>query len=175
MTHNLKIIAQDERHTRASWRNVFLMVYRHSPTLPAVEEIDKELTALVQANPGGIILCSIIEPGCTLPEGPVRDRMKAVMSGLGKGLLGTVTVPEGDGVWAATMRSLMVGVSLVLPSAHVQQICRTQDETAASLAKIMGNNTSPTDVAAVLTQLRAAFPRAAPATKKGWFGSKAAS
>lgn len=167
MSTDVKILGQDARHIRAEWRNVYAVVYRESPTLAHMDPIERETKALAARHPEGIAMCVIIEPGCGAPDAPVRQKSAAVLDGLGKSLLGAATVPEGEGIWAASMRSLLVGVALVVPSGYPQEICRTPEETATALNKILGGKAPIADLQNVLADVRAAFPKvAAPEQKK---------
>ncbi len=166
MNTDVKILGQDASHIRAEWRNLYALVYRESPTLAHMDPIEREIKALSQRFPEGIAMCVIIEPGCSAPPAPVRQRSAAVLDGLGKSLLGSATVPEGDGIWAASMRSMLVGVALVVPSGYPQEICRSPEETAAALNKFLGGKAPIADLQNVLADVRAAFPKVAAPEKK---------
>ncbi len=174
MANQLKVLGQDDAYIRAEWENLYLVVYRAAPKFEHLDGIEKDFQSLVSRYPNGIVSCVIIEPGTGAPEAKVRERSKAIMDGIAKNLRGAATVPEGEGLWGATMRSLLVGMTLLAPSSYPQEICKSQEEASGVLANWMNSGKQPADVLAVLHELRVAFakPQAQDTGKKSWWRSK---
>lgn len=116
---------------------VCLVVWRRSVTLERFERQRTALRALAERHPAGISFLCVIGENVPPPDAELRKASNQMIAALGNRLRYIACVIEGGGFRAATTRSVLAGMALLLrsSSAPAIRIVASTTEAAAWLAQ----------------------------------------
>ena len=115
------------------------MIWRRTPTTPALVRLAAGLNAFASRHQNGIAMLVVVEPGTGMPEAAVRARMARDMKRHESFTRAMALVYEAEGFMAATVRAVVAGLQVLSrqgrPGAHV----RDEVEQAAEVARAAGD------------------------------------
>jgi hypothetical protein len=115
---------------------VCLVVWRQSVTVERFERERAALHALAHRHPGGVGFLCVIGENVPPPTAELRNATIQMISALGTRLRWVACVIEGEGFRAATTRSVLAGMALLLRSSGPAiRIAASTAEAAAWLAQ----------------------------------------
>lgn len=111
----MELAAEPSAFWFGAYRNLNLLVWLRAATGTAVERIDRTNPARVAAHPEGISTVHVILESAGPPDTDARNRLNAMHARWGKTVGCAAVVIEQRGFAGVTMRSVVTGMTLLLP------------------------------------------------------------
>ncbi len=144
--------AQDEHHCIATWRNVYIVIWRHETQLPAVKSLASHLAQFAEVPAKGCTLLTIIEAGAPMPSADARSELARFMTSAANRLKSSAVAFEGAGFRAAAVRGVVTGLTMLARQPYPHKIFSTVPEAAQWLATSMPVTAqAPVEAAALIT------------------------
>jgi hypothetical protein len=127
---DINVIAQGKTFCFASWRQAYILDFRDTPSIEALDASVLGKRDVYAQNPGGIVVLNIVPGERPLPSGEVRDHAARKQGEDLDGVLAHATVVTGAGFRPGTLRSMLAGLYLVSRSPFPRKVFSTVDEAA---------------------------------------------
>lgn len=124
-----------------SWRNIFIVSWRCNTTLDASNEVAEVCATFAAGHAEGIGLLTIIEDTAPPPPGKVRSRI-AEFLGQADYIKASGVAMEGSGFRAATVRSVVAGLSMLARQPFPHKVFRDAHEALSWLVPELAKCTS---------------------------------
>jgi hypothetical protein len=157
----LKYHVQTRDQTLATWRNLVIVVWSGTVTVPALRSVETASRDVLQRFPQGNCAVSLTLEETPMPGAEVRRVGSELARDLGPRSLASATVIEGSGFFASAARSVIAGVMLVSGVRATQRVFSSIDEVGGFIAPhIAAGRATPHEVVGVVRAIRAAIARA---------------
>lgn len=133
----VKVISRGKDYCFASWRQVYILEFRDTPSIEALDASVLGKREVYAANPSGIVVFNLLPGDRPLPSAEVRDYAERKQGEDLTGVLAHATVVTGAGFRAGTFRSMLAGLYLVSRSPFPRKVFSSVDEAAAWEATIL--------------------------------------
>ena len=120
----------------ASRGPVCVALWRGKPTLELFQVQRAELAMAVACQPGNQLFLCIVEAKADPPDQPVRSASAQMISGHGRKLAGCACVIEGSGFRSALTRTVLTGISLLIPKPAPNRFFESTSAACAWLATL---------------------------------------
>ncbi|HEX6244142.1 MAG TPA: hypothetical protein VFZ61_24670 [Polyangiales bacterium] len=127
----------DRDHVVATWRNVFICVWRHQTEEQAVRNLKPVIEALKAAHPRGIAMVTVVEPDADLPTPGARQALPKLFKEVAKGVACSALVFEGEGFRAAAVRALTTTFNMLAAQPFPHRVFPTVDAAEAMLMALL--------------------------------------
>jgi hypothetical protein len=122
--------------------DLFVTIWRDRTTLEGVEILQSHLADFARDRSKELALLTIIEAGAKMPAVGTREPLARVLNGVAEQVLISGVAFEGEGFLAASIRSVVVGLTLIArqPFPHrtfkdVEEVARWFESERASIGK----------------------------------------
>ena len=134
---DLRIVGQTSEHVMVVEGDLVIHRLRGAVTQAYLDHSAVGLKAATeQSADGKYVLVVLIEATAKIPESGVRAESTRLWKKTESALRGHVIVLEGDGFWAAAVRSVLAGIMIVGRSAVPREVVRKDDDAMKFLAKL---------------------------------------
>jgi hypothetical protein len=157
--------ARDADHCVATWHTVFIVVWRFETAASAVANMNRVLRAFMEEHPGPLTMVMIIEPTSRVPGAGARSEFAVLSRDLVPRMALAVIVPEGGGFRVATVRSVAIALTVLLPHKVPFKFVDTVDQASAAIAPHLQEATG--GAAAFARAVAAMRAKLGPAVGKG--------
>jgi hypothetical protein len=120
----------------ASRGPVCLALWRSKPTPELFQIQSAELASAVAHRPGHQLFLCIVEAKADPPDQPVRSASAQMISGHGRKLAGFACVIEGSGFRSALTRTVLTGITLLVPKPAPNRFFESTSAACAWLASL---------------------------------------
>lgn len=162
LTESWRTVAISPDYALATWQQIFAVIWRHETTMEGAAHLRAACTAFAKDNPSGIGLLTIVEAGAPLPGGPARKEIASFLADASSFIKCSAVIFEGSGFRAASVRSVVTGLTLVARQAYPHKVCDL-DEAARMFAEILpratGRTVSADAMRSSLAVLRSSFTK----------------
>jgi hypothetical protein len=117
-----KIIYCDDAVCIAHWYNVQILNIPGLMTVRHLPEVDRAYKTLARAYPGNAIGLGINYAGGEISDAETRTRSAAMIKEWGNTLRHLAMVLEGGGVWAAAMRTVIRGMTVMSRASYTTTV-----------------------------------------------------
>ncbi|HET9953731.1 MAG TPA: hypothetical protein VFQ61_04490 [Polyangiaceae bacterium] len=131
-----RTVATSPDYALATWQQVFAVIWRRETTLEGAGHLRSACTAFAQHHPKGIGLLTIVESGAPLPVSAVRKEIAAFLGDASSFIKCSAVIFEGSGFRAASVRSVVTGLTLLARQAYPHKVCDL-DEAARMFSEIL--------------------------------------
>lgn len=125
-----EILSRGSNLTVATWRNLFVIVWRGVVTLSAVEHADALLKRFAETVSGRIVVMIVIEERTPPPGLHTRNATVGVLRRMAPRILCLPVICEGQGFLASAQRAAIAGMNLILRYPYPHKTFATVDEAA---------------------------------------------
>lgn len=137
---------------------VFIAIWRGEQTLESHQLMEDGLRKAVERAPGATSFICIIEPSAPIPKDPrIRSESSGMLARMGSRLCSAAAVIEGTGLRITTIRSILIGVNMVVQRSQPQPI-KVTGTVSEAMSWISGFHPTfpslPTEVTRAVRQLR---------------------
>jgi hypothetical protein len=147
------IQASTGNYVLATWQDLVLAVWCGETTLAGVREGQRVFDDHAGRSPKGVLLLTVVEEAAPMPDGDARAGLgRLLKSGAGRTRRSAV-VYEGAGFKAATVRSVVTGITALSKPPFPHKVFATVDQAAAFLAE--GETTTRAQISTMVTDVRA--------------------
>jgi hypothetical protein len=129
--------------------DVFVIRWWLSPTLEAVEEMDRVLSRAEQTMNGRQVILPVVDTSVPSPPGDVRAALQDVIKRHDRAVQSVAYVVLGSGFHAATLRAIMTGMVLAKRPQHSTTVHASTAAAIASLEVRRGRPDTPGLIAAI--------------------------
>jgi hypothetical protein len=137
----------------ASFGLIAISVWDETPTFDQARSASAVIGQLA-AQHSGIALLSIVGPGCSIPDGPIRDHITEEVRRHNDHIRSVAHVIESVGFGAAAVRAVLTGMSVILHPPYTVKAFSTVAEAGAHLKSFFPKNARPTGFVDALVELR---------------------
>ena len=129
------IHASTERYVLATWQDLVLAVWCGDTTMAGVREGQRVFDDHAAKTPNGVLLLTVVEEQAPMPDGDARAGLgRLLKSGAGRTRRSAV-VYEGAGFRAATVRSVVTGITALSKPPFPHRVFALVDQAAAFLSE----------------------------------------
>jgi hypothetical protein len=139
---DIRLLHCDKDMALGASTDLFVTIWRARTTLDGVEILDSQLTEFASERPKELALLTIIEAGAKMPDPGTREPLARVLNSVAEQVLISGVAFEGEGFLAASIRSVVVGLTLIArqPFPHrtfkdVEEASRWIESERASIGK----------------------------------------
>jgi hypothetical protein len=132
---------------------LLISVWDAAPTLE-MASIAASVLQQVARTESGVVVLSVLGPNTPPPEGAVRQAFAESFDRHKSRIAAVAQVVEGEGFRAAAMRSVLVGITLLLRPGFEQKACATIADAAQFLSEHSKGKVGAADVIRGVTELR---------------------
>jgi hypothetical protein len=133
----VKVISRGKDYCFASWRQAYILEFRDTPSIEALDASVLGKREVYAANPQGVVVFNLVPGDRPLPSAEVREYAERKQGEDLAGVLAHATVVTGNGFRAGTFRSMLAGLYLVSRSSFPRKVFSNVDEAAAWQATIL--------------------------------------
>lgn len=133
----VKVISRGKDYCFASWRQVYILEFRDTVSIEALDASVLGKREVYAANPSGIVVFNLLPGDRPLPSSEVRDYAERKQGEDLAGVLAHATVVTGAGFRAGTVRSMLAGLFLVSRSPFPRKVFSNVEEAAAWEATVL--------------------------------------
>jgi hypothetical protein len=126
--------ARDAGHCVATWYGVFLVIWRLETAASAVANMNRVLRAFMEEHPDPRTMVMIVESTSRVPGAGARSEFAVLSRDLVPKMALAVAVPEGGGFRVATVRSVAIALTVLLPHKVPFKFVDTVDQASAAIA-----------------------------------------
>ena len=141
-----------------AWRNFNVFAWHETPTMDAVQRIDRTNPERTAAHPERISTAHIILPSVSAPSAQVRDAFNDMHQRWGATVGAAAVVIERGGLMGLAVRTTIAGMTMVAPKHYRVKVCETVDDAAPWLAehhaRATGVRVTVVDLLAVMRHAR---------------------
>ncbi|MDX2052532.1 MAG: hypothetical protein SFV15_09090 [Polyangiaceae bacterium] len=152
-----KLLALDAEFARASWFNMYVMVWSGEVRSQHLTTLEQEMWALATTYPG-VIALSILEQGARPPEPWAREIIKNQQRALASHLVKSVQLVDGQGFWASSVIGVVVSFQNLRETGLRQSVARSVAEAAKEICPFVrgpqGQTANALDVAKIIQGIR---------------------
>jgi hypothetical protein len=132
-------ILADDVVVLASWRSVLVARWKRVPTPAQMRSVRRAIRGVVSRS-GEFAAINFVEArnATALPD-DVRDEIAATQREFDHQQRALATVVEGTGFWAATVRSVAVGLALMSRTRFPQRVFGRSDDACAWVAPLLAD------------------------------------
>jgi len=127
------IAHEDEHHLVATWGNLLLLIWKNETRLAAIQGLRDTMQGLAKRQPDGMTLLTVIERGAPLPSSTERRALSDVLRDFSGSVLRSAVLIDADGLRAATVRSVITGLTLIARQPYPHRVFGRAAEAAAWL------------------------------------------
>jgi hypothetical protein len=117
------VVTQCQDYALASWNEIVAVVWRHETTVDAVRNMQSAVTELARSYPKGIGMLTVIAAGAPLPGSAARKALADLLSTGSVYIRCSAVIMEGSGFRAATVRSVVTGLTMMSKHDFPHRIC----------------------------------------------------
>lgn len=126
--NDIRHIASGPGYYFASWRDVYVMDFRSTPTLEALDASVIGKKVVHKQNPNGVLVLNIVEGEAPLPNMQIRSYAEKKQNEDLTGVICHGTVVLGESFRSSTVRSMLAGMYLIGRSKYPRKVFSTLDE-----------------------------------------------
>jgi hypothetical protein len=126
--------ARDADHCVATWHGVFVVVWRFETAAIAVANMNRVLRAFMEEQPDPVTMVMIVESTSRVPGARARSEFAVLSRDLVPKMALAVAVPEGGGFRVATVRSVAIALTVLLPHKVPFKFVDTVDQASVAIA-----------------------------------------
>ncbi|NUP14428.1 MAG: hypothetical protein HOW73_51010 [Polyangiaceae bacterium] len=130
MTSDPRIYVVDQDHAIASWRNVYISIWRRNPSAERLRNLRSLTSRFLRETTGPVFAIVLVEEKCPVPDDAGRQHSVAFIRDLSPRASCIVLVFEGTGFMAAASRAVMVGLmsaaQFVIPYKVMQNVAEAE-------------------------------------------------
>jgi hypothetical protein len=130
----LQVRALEPDYCLASWKQVFIVIWRHDTTMEGVRDLDRQLIAHEASCPQGCALLTIIEQGAPMPSSDVRTALARFMTAGARVIKSSAVAFEGAGFRAAAVRGVVTGLTMLARQPYPHKVFATMVDAAQWLS-----------------------------------------
>lgn len=129
----------DRDHIVGWWRDLHFIFWCGETRMPAVHALGEDLGRMVESRPGGIGVFVSVAEHVALPSGPARAELSAMLREHSASIRASCVAVEGSGFRAATVRSVLAGISFVVRPGYPHRVTDSLFASVDWLAATCGN------------------------------------
>lgn len=169
MSEPAELLSVDANHAVATWRRVFVHVWRMHTTLPVARASMANLKMFGAERPGGIGMITIIGAGAPPPSTEVSRELASMIRNAE--VRASAVAFEGGGFRASIVRSVITGLAILARPPYPHFVTGTLAEASDWLIESLDRAgveafASPAELTAAIDRLRSDLP-AGPASSPG--------
>ncbi len=138
-----RITALEPGFATGHWHDLFIGVWRGTPTLEAVAEWSRQYDHMAARHPIGFLSIVVIEAHTPIPDGATRKALTAVMDRLGSNVRAMAAVQEASGFVGATVRSVLLLLTNMSTGPYPRRIFGSCQDAARWLALHKNGQAAP--------------------------------
>ena len=109
---DVTVISRGEGYLIGCWRNLYVIDFRVTPTIEAIDKSVAGKRTVLERHPQGVVVLNFLAQG-PMPPSEVRAHAAKAQTKDIAGVLGHATVIDATGFAASAMRSILTGLFLV--------------------------------------------------------------
>ncbi len=149
----VRIVEEESAYSISTWRNLMVSCWFGQPTMRPLQIIEATAQKLLEHQPEGILVLGVMKFGVPVAGSEERQLAASSLMRLGKHVIAVASVIEGNGFWAAAIRSTMSLIGLTARSSV--KIFGTVPEASEFLSpKLSAPRTGSGAIADLVTTLR---------------------
>jgi hypothetical protein len=129
----------DRDHIVGWWRDVHFIFWYGETRMPAVHALREDLQRMVESRPGGIAAFVLVAEHVALPAGSARTQLARLLREHAPSIRASCVAVEGSGFRAATVRSVLAGMSFIVRPGYPHRVTDSLIASADWLAATCGN------------------------------------
>ena len=144
-------------YSLAYWNEIVAVVWRHETTVDAVQCLQSAVADLAQAHPKGIDMLTVIAERAPLPSSVARKALADLLSEGSAFIRCSAVILEGSGFRAATVRSVVTGLTMMSKHDFPHRICDVEGAAqlyAQVLPSVPGRSLDADTLRTAINELR---------------------
>jgi hypothetical protein len=137
-----------------AWSNMAITDLRGAVRREHIGDIARCYRSLQKQYPKGLAVVTLIPGGTPMGDASIRSESSKMLEDFAGVLQHVSIVLEGSGIWAATMRTVLRGMTIVARTPYTVKVHDEVESAARALAPLIEGGPSDRDVIDVVQRFR---------------------